>query len=155
MTNVMRQLGLSLSPQPVVTAWISTDAHYAFVEFRTIEETLAAITHLNGMQVGAHALKIGRPKGYNPATAPVVTGTIPGLGLSMSAATVGGANSGGLGGGLASAPIVVPQTTGGVGSAGVSDVLMVSNLPGSIAEQHVRELVSTFGQVICAIISVI
>ncbi len=69
---IMKQLGLSTSPVGcVVTAWISTDGHYAFVEFRTVEETLSALQYLNGLQVGAHTLKVGRPKGYNGGTSAV------------------------------------------------------------------------------------
>ncbi len=40
-----KQLGL-----PVVSAWISQDAHYAFVEFRSIEECA------NGFQLSQIAL---------------------------------------------------------------------------------------------------
>lgn len=69
---VMKQLGLTTSTTGcIITAWVSTDGHYAFVEFRTVEETLAALQYLNGLQVGAHILKVGRPKGYNGGSSAV------------------------------------------------------------------------------------
>mmetsp|Transcript_10657 Transcript_10657/g.17372 ORF Transcript_10657/g.17372 Transcript_10657/m.17372 type:complete len:541 (+) Transcript_10657:1067-2689(+) len=63
-----KQLGLTKNPElnTVLNAWVSPDGHYSFVEVRSQEEATAAITYLNGIQVGVHGLKIGRPKGYNP-----------------------------------------------------------------------------------------
>ena len=63
------QLGFAKDQKTVLSAWISPDGHYGFCEVRTIEEATAALTYLNGIQVGAYCLKIGRPKGY--------TGTVP------------------------------------------------------------------------------
>lgn len=46
----MKQLGFDTpGVSTVIQAWISTDGHYAFVEFRTVEETNAALAHLSGM----------------------------------------------------------------------------------------------------------
>lgn len=84
LNGVMKQLGLSQGAMSsVVTAWVSSDGHYAFVEFRTIEETQAALTYLNGMQIGASSLKVGRPKGYNGTASSVAVpmGTVSGVGL--------------------------------------------------------------------------
>jgi splicing factor U2AF subunit len=144
LTGVMKQLGLTTSPSgSVVNAWISTDAHYAFVEFRTIEETLSAITHLNGLQVGAHALKIGRPKGYTGAGAPMDSGMGLGLGMGMPLGT----------GTLAAGTLPMPAVVGGLAGAAqaaapaASNVIMVTNLPASIDEPAVKELLGTFGAI--------
>ena len=62
------QLGFAKDQKCVLSAWISPDGHYGFCEVRTIEEATAALTYLNGIQVGAYCLKIGRPKGYTGTT---------------------------------------------------------------------------------------
>jgi splicing factor U2AF subunit len=130
----MKQLNLTTTMQgSVVNAWISTDAHYAFVEFRSIEETLSAMTHLNGLQVGAHSLKIGRPKGYTGSGMPMDVGASFGLGI------------GSLGTGSLAGSLPVAAVGGQAASGSSSNVIMVTNLPGSINEQQIRELLATFG----------
>eukprot|EP00918_Siedleckia_nematoides_P026769 GHVU01057736.1.p1 GENE.GHVU01057736.1~~GHVU01057736.1.p1 ORF type:complete len:452 (-),score=35.75 GHVU01057736.1:1526-2881(-) len=53
-------------PGPAATkAWISADGHYAFVEFRSMEEATGAM-QLNGLNCLGYALKIGRPKTFPP-----------------------------------------------------------------------------------------
>lgn len=60
-----------MSPgDPVLSAWISTDGHYAFVEFRTAEEAnngfmLNNISILGQVYKAVNQpLKVGRPKTY-------------------------------------------------------------------------------------------
>ena len=48
---------------PVLSAWISTDGHYAFVEFRTAEEANCGFL-LNNISILGQPLKVGRPKTY-------------------------------------------------------------------------------------------
>ena len=48
---------------PVVSVWISTDTHYAFVEFRNAEEANLGF-RLHGMNLNGSEIKIGRPKAY-------------------------------------------------------------------------------------------
>ena len=48
---------------PAVKAWRSSDGHYAFVEFRTMEEASNAM-QLNGLSCLGFNLRIGRPKTY-------------------------------------------------------------------------------------------
>jgi len=58
------QLKLNIHPgNPIINTWMSSDGHYAFVEFRTVEECNAA-SQLNGMPFGPVTLRIGRPKNY-------------------------------------------------------------------------------------------
>ena len=56
---------------PVLSSWISQDGHYAFVEFRSIEEANLAFS-LNNYPILGQNLKVGRPKTYSgsqPASA--------------------------------------------------------------------------------------
>jgi splicing factor U2AF subunit len=48
---------------PVLSAWISTDGHYAFVEFRSAEEANNGFL-LNNISILGQPLKVGRPKTY-------------------------------------------------------------------------------------------
>ena len=60
---------LTLKPEcfspgdPVISAWVSPDGHYAFVEFRTAEEATKGFV-LNGFKFLNVPLKVGRPKTY-------------------------------------------------------------------------------------------
>eukprot|EP00922_Rhytidocystis_sp_ex-Travisia-forbesii_P063341 GHVS01094247.1.p1 GENE.GHVS01094247.1~~GHVS01094247.1.p1 ORF type:complete len:428 (+),score=89.16 GHVS01094247.1:79-1284(+) len=47
----------------IIKVWISTDSHYAFVEFRTVQEASNAM-RLNGLSCLGIALRIGRPKTF-------------------------------------------------------------------------------------------
>ena len=49
--------------EPVISAWVSPDGHYAFVEFRTAEEATKGFI-LNGFKIMGVPLKVGRPKTY-------------------------------------------------------------------------------------------
>lgn len=50
--------------EPIVSAWISSDGHYAFVEFRTPEEANQGFA-LNNIAIMGQPLKVGRPKTYS------------------------------------------------------------------------------------------
>ena len=154
----------------VVSAWISGDGHYAFVEFRTIEECNAALTYLNGLQIGSYQLRVGRPKSFGGAS---VQPALMGIGGMQNAASLlsgatlgatpnlsaGAAGLGSLGSMLGvGAPPGLPSTAAAgmnnpmlamaMGSSLVSsNVLMMSGLPLIIGEAQVKELLSPFGQV--------
>jgi hypothetical protein len=53
--------------EPVLSAWISSDGHYAFVEFRTSEEANNGF-QLNNLNILGQPLKVGRPKTYQGNT---------------------------------------------------------------------------------------
>lgn len=62
--EAMLSLGVIEEPgNPVVSTWISSDGHYAFVEFRTAEEATHGFK-LQGMNIEGTEIKIGRPKAY-------------------------------------------------------------------------------------------
>jgi len=126
----MKQLGFnSNNLGSVITAWVSTDGNYAFIELTSIEETNAALNYLNGIQIGSYQLKVSRPKGYiGPSTTqlgllPSALASNPLLGISAS-----------LAGAL------------GVGAVATSHFIMITNLSLEIQENQVKELVSPFGE---------
>lgn len=143
----MKQLlGPSSSPQgSVVASWISTDARYAFVEMRTVEEATAALNKLNGLMIGMHQLKVGRPK----TTGPGGGGMMPGGGMGMPAIPLGvGTILGDAS--LSSSMNFTPSVSAILGTAPpppACHVIMVSNLPDSISPDQVKELISPFGKV--------
>lgn len=138
----MKQLGIAKDPSmnSVVSAWISTDGHYAFCELRTLDEANNALVYMNGLAVGAFSLKVGRPKGYTAAPGAVnpllaATGVMPGATINPLL------GMGGLAGSMSSEPM--------------SNVLMVTNLPSGISDQQIKELFSPFGEVSCLYIKLI
>ena len=52
------------SPDPVLSAWISSDGHYAFIEFKNPEEANQGFA-LNNISIHGYSLKVGRPNTYN------------------------------------------------------------------------------------------
>lgn len=54
--------------RPIVDAWISSDGHYAFVEFRTIKDAHLGF-HLTQISIHGHALKVGKPRIANSSYA--------------------------------------------------------------------------------------
>jgi hypothetical protein len=60
----IQQLKLNTAPgNPIINTWLSSDGHYAFCEFRTIDECNNALG-LHGIALGTSSLRIGRPKNY-------------------------------------------------------------------------------------------
>mmetsp|Transcript_19966 Transcript_19966/g.25153 ORF Transcript_19966/g.25153 Transcript_19966/m.25153 type:complete len:699 (+) Transcript_19966:104-2200(+) len=79
---IMNQMGLVTSPgNPILSTWLAQDGHYAFCEFRTVEEANNAIT-LSGIMLGNSTIKVGRPKSYTGP--PVPDPKNPTLGLSQA-----------------------------------------------------------------------
>ena len=48
---------------PVISCWMASDGHYAFVEFRNAHEANLGF-RLQGMNINGTEIKIGRPKSY-------------------------------------------------------------------------------------------
>jgi len=64
MNEAMLNLDVTKDPgNPIVSTWISSDSHYAFVEFRSSEEANLGF-RLQGMNINGAEIKIGRPKAY-------------------------------------------------------------------------------------------
>jgi splicing factor U2AF subunit len=129
---VMTQSGLIRSPgQPVIQARIHETGAFAFVQFRSQEETDLALS-LNGIPFMGSPLKIGRPKGYQtavaaPAMNPAFSNVIPG-GMSINLPSVAGAL------GLASSAAETP-----------SDVILVANISSALTVESLKEIMGPFG----------
>jgi splicing factor U2AF subunit len=73
---------------PVLSAWISTDSHYAFVEFRTAEEANNGFS-LNSISILGQPLKVGRPKTYTGSFSMMEDGSVPNtVGAALQAGTM-------------------------------------------------------------------
>jgi splicing factor U2AF subunit len=154
LNTALRQIGAipppgeSSSYTAVITAWISPDGHYGFVELRTMEQANIALQQLNGIQVGIHQLKLGRPKGYNPnsnitsVAVPMSSTSLP-LGAPLGASVAAGV--GGIG---AANPLLagLGLLQGGANpDLQQSRVVMVANLPVLITEAQIVDLFGSFG----------
>ena len=81
MNKAILSLGVIKEPgNPVISSWISTDNHYAFIEFRNAEEANLGF-RLHGMAINGSEIKIGRPKAYDGTLQTL--GVPTGIGLSM------------------------------------------------------------------------
>lgn len=147
LNSALNKLGLSKdNMQSVVSAWVSGDGHYCFVEMRTIEETNGSLFYLDKLQIGNFQIKVGRPKTYAGGAPETSVPAIPG-GLTVASALSSLS--------LASMPVVSTPSMPGLGIVLPNfplpieqhSVIMVTNLPNKMTDDEVRELVSTFGAV--------
>ncbi|KAF8821786.1 splicing factor U2AF protein [Cardiosporidium cionae] len=145
-------------------AWISTDGHYAFVEFRTMEEASNGM-QLNGLNCLGYSLRIGRPKTYPAelaALAPQPTAVA--LDSSYLAQGIAGVQSGveaaaGLAGSTSTTTaLAAAQKAANVVSSSLlfgnlsnsliqPDRMCIMGLPAQLSEEKVKALVTTFGSV--------
>ncbi|XP_047143358.1 splicing factor U2AF 65 kDa subunit isoform X2 [Hydra vulgaris] len=111
----MRESDIARQPgNPVLACQINLEKNFAFLEFRSVEETTLAMA-FDGIMLQGQALKIRRPKDYQP---------IPGI-SEMQATHIPGVVS-----------TVVSDTINKV---------FVGGLPNYLNEDQVKELLSTFG----------
>lgn len=84
----MQQMNLNTQPgSSVVNTWLSSDNHYAFCEFRSVEEANNGMM-LNGISFLGQALRVGRPKNYDgPAITPIPGQAALGGGLGGASQT--------------------------------------------------------------------
>lgn len=100
---------------PVLACQINLEKNFAFLEFRSVEETTQAMA-FDGIMLQGQALKIRRPKDYQP---------IPGVGEGQAAHIPGVVST------------VVPDTI---------NKIFVGGLPNYLNEDQVKELLSSFGE---------
>lgn len=129
LNNAMINLGLNKYPgPPVLSAWISNDGHYAFVEFRSIEEAQAGYA-LNDSCILGQPLKVGKPKNYagnQPAT-------VSGLqALNMTAVGLNRISE-----------EMASKILGGKGR------LMISGLPHGLVVDECKKILEEFGKLKC------
>lgn len=124
---------------PVLACQINLDKNFAFIEFRTIEETTAAMA-LDGVLCKGQALKIRRPHDYQPVPGSEPT---PGTGISSSITPMGGAiiPSGDYGGGIPHIPGVISSIV-----ADSPNKIYIGGLLTHATDEQIKELLSTFGQ---------
>jgi hypothetical protein len=150
MNAAMKQMNLTKDGQnSVVTAWVSPDGHFGFVELRSTDEATAALNCLNGIQVGMQALRVGRPKGYVGGAVPASNSAVPmqaSMIIPFGGPGLGAANPllQGMGGTGMQASVAMPMSSMG---EGLSNVLMVSNIPQLLSETDIKELFTPFGEV--------
>lgn len=113
----MQECGLcTASGRPVITAQIDMEKNYAFLEFRSVEETTQAMA-FDGIILQGQSLKIRRPKDYQ---------ALPGLTGDGSTVHVPGVVS-----------TVVPDSPHKV---------FIGGLPNYLNEDQVKELLASFGE---------
>ena len=113
----MHEQGLAVGPgNPVLACQINIDKNFAFLEFRTHEETTAALA-FDGIILMGQPLKLRRPKDYVPTSASDVS-------------VAPGSLSGGI------APCVTDSI----------NKIFIGGLPNYLTDEQVKELLQTFGQ---------
>lgn len=120
---------------PVLACQINLDKNFAFLEFRSVEETTSAMA-LDGILCKGQALKIRRPHDYQPIpgsepTPAPIGGALSGLLASSTAATEPAAH--------------VP----GVVSSVVADSpnkIYIGGLPTYLTDDQIKEILTSFGQ---------
>jgi len=110
-SDLSRQTG-----NPVLACQINLEKNFAFLEFRSVEETTLAMA-FDGIILQGQALKIRRPKDYQP---------IPGISTDAQQTHIPGVVS-----------TVVPDT---------ENKVFIGGLPNYLNEDQVKELLSAFGE---------
>lgn len=124
---------------PVLACQINLDKNFAFLEFRTVEETTSAMA-LDGIQCKGQALKIRRPHDYQPIPGSEPTPTPIGGLISVGSPAAPLAQ---LGAGEP-APYIP-----GVVSTVVADSpnkIYIGGIPTHATDDQIKELLSSFGQ---------
>jgi hypothetical protein len=67
LNKAMLERNANIAPgDSVVACWICHESHYAFADFRSVEETDNAHLKLNGVSIMGQFIRVGRPKNYQP-----------------------------------------------------------------------------------------
>lgn len=112
----------------MISAWISNDGHYAFIEFRSIEEAKAGYA-LNNVTILGQPLRVGKPRTYAGNEPPVVAG------LHALGASAIGLNK--------VSEDMASKILGGKGR------LILSGLPHGYCAEDTRKLLQEFGSLKC------
>ncbi|GFH05877.1 U2 snRNP auxiliary factor large subunit, partial [Haematococcus lacustris] len=133
----------------VVNVYINKEKNFAFVEFRTVEETSNAMA-LDGIMFEGVSVRVRRPNDYNPAAAAALGPSAPNPTLNLAAIGLGSGRSGpdpvlmglgsGLGSGLGTATVHRPHPDG-------ENRIFVGGLPYYLTEDQCRELLGSFGAI--------
>jgi len=134
--------------EPIISATVGGGGQFAFIEFRTAEEAANGL-RLNNVELLGTQLKVGRPKGYTGPEAgqPLALGA-PGM---LALGGLPPSNNGMQTGGVSNAP-ALGQMPGMMGMPGIRPQtaldarLCLVNIPLFVADDRVKELLQTFGQ---------
>lgn len=128
---------------PVLACQINLDKNFAFLEFRSIEETTNAMA-LDGIQCKGQALKIRRPHDYQPIPGSEPAPTPIGVALS---GLMQHTNSGD-GTATPTAPVVPPHIPGVISTivADSPNKIYIGGVPTYLTEDQIKDILSSFGQ---------
>ncbi|CAL8465202.1 g4737 [Coccomyxa elongata] len=119
--------GTTAGPGPsVVNVYINYEKKFAFVEFRTVEETSNAMA-LDGIMFEGVSVRVRRPNDYNPSAAAALGPSVPNPNLNLSAI---GLQAGGM---------------SAVAMIDAAERVFVGGLPYYLNEEQCRELLGSFG----------
>ncbi|CAL5222289.1 g4628 [Coccomyxa viridis] len=121
--------GTTAGPGPsVVNVYINYEKKFAFVEFRTVEETSNAMA-LDGIMFEGVSVRVRRPNDYNPAAAAALGPAVPNPTLNLLAIGLhpGGMNAGTL--------------------IDAAERIFVGGLPYYLTDDQCRELLGSFGAI--------
>lgn len=119
---------------PVLNTYFNTEKRFAFVEFRTIEETSNALA-LAGVMMDSQPIRVRRPNDYNAASAAPLGPALPSPSLNLAAVGMTGLSSAD-----ATATTAVPPED-------QANRLFIGGLPYFLTDPMVKELVEAFGPV--------
>ncbi|KAK9836998.1 hypothetical protein WJX81_005606 [Elliptochloris bilobata] len=121
--------GTTAGPGPgVVNVYINYEKKFAFVEFRTVEETSNAMA-LDGIMFEGVSVRVRRPNDYNPAAAANLGSSVPAANLNLAAI---GLQPGGLQGGAL---------------VDAAERVFVGGLPYYLTDDQCKELLGSFGPI--------
>ncbi|OQS02136.1 splicing factor U2af large subunit [Thraustotheca clavata] len=154
--TIIQQVGLSLPGQPgnpILSAWISTDNQFAFLEMRTVEECNLALL-LNQLNMLGRQLKFGRPRSFVGPAQPMpnissrTQTALVNLGCTPNPMWFAG---GAAACGLAAAGLLAPNSgftdIGQLPPDNTSNRLLMANIPTALQENQVAQLLEPFGEV--------
>ena len=116
--------------------YINYEKKFAFVEFRTVEETSNCMA-LDGVVLEGVAMRVRRPNDYNVMAASSLGPSQPKEGLNLEAI---GLNPGSITGGVGSGAAMASLT-----EEDLAHRLFIGGLPYFLTEAMVKELVEAFG----------
>lgn len=109
----------------VVNVYINREKNFAFVEFRTVEETSNAMA-LDGVMFEGVSLRVRRPNDYDPAAAASLGPSVPNPALNLNA---------------------VGLRSSGISITDANERIFVGGLPYYLTDEQCHELLGTFGEI--------